>query len=159
MTDLYSTIEEAILAAFEADAWLGDTDNVKVIETDLREALLTGEAVSRGFMREELPAVQIKANLAPTGEDLATTNVIEKQVPVVIVSVSAALVRSTARDSGQILLGHLEDVLDAQKSSEADLGIDALVRDVKSTLVEVKDGVYWWAIGTTECTVLKQVSF
>lgn len=150
----YTALANAIKTTLEADSWLGNVANVVTIEAFPREFSLQGEGGQLFYEESELPAMSINPNADPKGQDTETVGEILESVSAEITTISYHTDPSTAYTEHNTILSNLERVLDAQKTSVADLGIDALVKDVSTTPGTFKKGSNYFYYSRTNFTVL-----
>ena len=131
MTD-YSTIATAIKTTLQADAWIGNTANVKTIEVYLRESALQGGQDFPFYEKKLLPLMAIIPNVTPKGVDLSTTREIRETIACEVWTISSGQEVAAGWNNHYPIVGNLERVLSKQKTSANDLGIDALVTGVAS---------------------------
>ncbi|MBI5427262.1 MAG: hypothetical protein HZA02_03160 [Nitrospinae bacterium] len=152
MTD-YARIGDAVRTTLLADSWLGNPANVKTVETHKRGFSLQDDKDALAFSHDELPAIAIVPNAGPKQSDQTATNEIRS------VARSQAAVVSYHRDARTGLNNHLqivanlERVLERQKTSQDDLGIDAFVAEVSTEQEQFKKGEYYYFLSRTDFNV------
>lgn len=137
MTD-YASIADAIKATLQADAWLGNVANVTTIEAYGRDFQFQGDDDAPFYDDAELPALSILPNVSPQDQQIETVGEIRHLVQAEVTVVSGAAGAAASARAHDAIVGNIERVLDAQKTSAADLGINALVRDVGTTTSRFK---------------------
>lgn len=155
----YTSLANALKTTLQADAWVGNIANVKTIETFKRDFSLQGEDGASFYQPSELPALAIIANASPKGQDGAAVGEISESVFSEIETTSLNSDKQTTQVEHETIIKNLERVLDAQKTSVADLGIDALVKDVSTTTKEWKKGKNYFYFSTTSFTVLLTTTY
>ncbi len=152
MTD-YAQIGDAVRAALLADSWLGDPANVKTAETHKRGFSLQDDKDALAFSRDELPAIAIVPNAGPKQSDQTATNEIRSVVRSQAAVVSCHRDARTGLDNHLRIVANLERVLERQKTSQDDLGIDAFVSDVATEQERFKKGEYYYFLSRTDFNV------
>lgn len=158
MTD-YNALAVALKTTLQADAILGDSANIKTIETRRRGFSLSDEKDAQFFSPGDLPAIAIIANARAKDSALVTTNEIRETLRAEIILISRSRDNQAGLDAHQTLVFHLERVLDKQKSSANDLGIDAFVRALSTTDEQIKSGEYYYLISTTAADIELTAAF
>jgi len=153
MTD-YTSLANAIKTTLQADSWIGNVANVKNIETYEREFSLQGEEGAPFYKESELPAMAIIPNASGKTQDGSAVGEILESVASEITTVSFNSVVLTAAQEHDTIIKNLERVLDAQKKSTADMGIDALVKNVSTETERFKKGNKYFYFSRTSFTVL-----
>lgn len=148
MTD-YNALALAIQTTLEQDAFLGDTANIKTIDTERRGFSLSDEADAQFFSPEDLPALAVIANARAKDSSLVTTNEIRETLRSEIITISRSRDLQAGLSAHQDLLFHVERVLEKQKTSANNLGIDAFVRSLATSTEQTKSGEYFYLISTT----------
>lgn len=152
MTD-YTALASAMQTTFEADAWLGNSANVKIIEIHKRGFSIQDEKDAQFFSTADLPAIAIVPNSAPKQQRLETTNEILETLASEVVAVSRNRDLQAGMTSHQAIANNIERVLEKQKSSQSNLGIDAFVRQVATTETQFKKGEYYYFVSTTTARI------
>jgi hypothetical protein len=152
MTD-YTSLATAIKTTLEADAWLGNSANVKTVEIHRRGFSLQDAKDAQFFSSVDLPAIAVIANSGPKQQKLATTNEILETVFCEISAVTQGRGLQAGITVHQDIVENIERVLEKQKSSSNDLGIDAFVQTVSTTESQVKKGEFYYFISTTQAKV------
>ncbi len=158
MTD-YTQLASAIKTTFNADAYLGNTANIKKIETnkrgfsiqDNRDALFYGEL--------DLPAIAIVPNSDPKESSLGATNEQIDAVKVEVVAVSRHRSAQEGLDAHYTIVKNIESLLEKQRSSTQDLGLDAFVRQVSTRHEQFKKGEFYYFVSTSTAVVELTASF
>ncbi|VAX27383.1 hypothetical protein MNBD_NITROSPINAE05-1442 [hydrothermal vent metagenome] len=158
MTD-YTSLATAIKTTLEADAWLGNSANVKTIEIHRRGFSLQDAKDAQFFSQADLPAIAVVANSGPKQQQLTTTNEILETVFCEISAVTEGRGLQAGMTLHQGIVENIERVLEKQKSSANDLGIDAFVQNVSTTESQVKKGEFYYFISTTRAKVELTASF
>lgn len=152
MTD-YTALASAMQTTFEADSWLGNSANVKTIEVHKRGFSIQDEKDAQFFSTADLPAIAVVSNSAPKQQRLETTNEILETLVSEVVAVSRKRDLQAGMTAHQEIIKNIERVLDQQKSSQKDLGIDAFVRQVATTEQQFKKGEYYYFVSTTTARI------
>lgn len=150
MTD-YSQIGNAIKATLLADFWLGNTANVKTVEVHKRGFMLQDARDAQYF--GDLPAIAIVPNAKPKTSVQTTTHEIRSVVKSQVIAISRNRDSQTGRDAQALIVANLERVLEEQKTSARDLGIDAYVFNISSVEEQFKDGDHYIFVTTTGCDI------
>lgn len=148
MTD-YNALALALKTTLEQDAFLGDTANIKTIETERRGFSLSDQEDAQFFSPEDLPALAVIANARAKDSSLVTTNEIRETLRSEIITISRSRDLQAGLSVHQDLLFHVERVLEKQKTSANNLGIDAFVRSLATSTEQTKSGEYFYLISTT----------
>ena len=153
MTDA-THIAESTKATLERDSWLGNTANVKTIEAHKREFSLQGDDDRPFYKESELPAMAIDPDAGGKEQDFETVGEIRENVIAEVMTVSGDADAVTAEDNHNTIIKNLERVLEEQVTSEKDLGMDALVKDVSTETEDpFKKGNKTYYISRTTFTV------
>ncbi len=158
MTD-YVSVANAIQATLTADAWMGDPNNVRTIEVYKRGFQLQDEKDALFFSPADLPALAVVPNAAAKQQTLETTNEIRETVSAQVVAVTRHRDAQAGWTAHQAIVRNIERVLEAQKSSQADLGMDAFVRGVATTEEQFKKGAHYYFATTTTAEIELTASF
>ncbi len=158
MTD-YSALGNAIKTTLLNDIWLGNPVNVQTIETHKRGFSIRDEKDARFFSPDDLPAIAIIPNSEGKQQEVQTTNEIREIVPVQLVAVTRQRNAQTGITSHHILVKNIERILEKQKSSSENLGIDAYVQNVSTAEEQYKKGEYYYLISTTTAQIELTVNF
>ncbi len=158
MTD-YTSLANAIKTTLSADSWLGNSANVKTIEIHRRGFSLQDPKDAQYFSQADLPAIAIIPNSGPKQQRLATTNEIRETIFCEIAAVSRDRGLQTGMTVHQSLIQNIERVLEKQKSSLNDLGVDAFVRQVATTENHLKKGEFYFFISTTRAEIELTANF
>ncbi len=158
MTD-YTLLANAIKTTLSADAWLGNSANVKTIEIHRRGFSLQDSKDAQFFSHADLPAIAVIPNSSPKQQKLATTNEIRETLFCEISAVSRERGLQTGMTVHQSLVQNIERVLEKQKSSLNDLGIDAFVQQVSTTENQLKKGEFYYFISTSRAEIELTASF
>lgn len=159
MSNIYQDVADAVVDRFEADTWLGDTDNVKTIDTDLDDTDLPVLDKFARLKDSVLPAVLVRAAEDPGEAGDATVGETEHRVAL---TVYACCMRRTEREARQQALdlgGAVEASLVACRKSQNALAVTGsgnFVRRV-GTSAEVIRGEAerrCYGIATTRATVV-----
>ena len=151
MSDLFTTIEDALLAMLQAAPGLV---GIQTWETTIRECLFAGDKLTRGFSPGELPAINVTAQLKPSRSRPCTAGEKEYEVPVNIVIVTRAGTAKDALRDVYELKDAVESVLDQARRSGNALGANTIVSgDVTADAAAVKDTAQVFAVCTVETTV------
>ena len=148
MTD-YTSLAKAIKTTFLSDSWLGDSVNVKTIEIHRRGFSLQDQKDAQFFSTADIPAIAVIPNSSPKLQGLETTNEIRETISSEIAAVIRDRDFKTGMTAHQTLIQNIERVLDKQKSSLNDLGIDAFVQQVSTTEEQIKKAEFYYFLSTT----------
>ncbi len=152
MTD-YTSLANAIHSTLSADAWLGNSVNVKTIEIHRRGFSLQDPKDAQFFSEADLPAIAVIPNAGPKQQRLSTTNEIRETLFCELAAVSRDRALQNGMTAHQSLIQNIERVLEKQKSSLNDLGVDAFVRQVSTTENQLKRGEFFYFISTTRAEI------
>ncbi len=156
MNEIYTELESNLVAMLRADAGLATS--IKTCEADIRECLFSGDALSQGFRPDELPAVNVSADIRPAKRGPFTAGEIELEIPITVLVVCRAQRKKAARAKARELQLAIETALDQARRSANGLGPNAIVTgEFTSTIVVVDNKPYHFAIGETQFSVLKIV--
>lgn len=158
MTD-YTALGNAIKITFENDSWLGNSINVRTIETHKRGFSIQDEKDARFFSPSDLPAIAVVPNAEPKQQEPGTTNEIRETVPAQLIAVTRHRLSQPGMNDHHTLVANVERVLEKQKSSNADLGIDGFVREVSTAEDQFKKGEYYYFISTTTAQIELTTNF
>ncbi|PIQ96541.1 MAG: hypothetical protein COV67_09015 [Nitrospinae bacterium CG11_big_fil_rev_8_21_14_0_20_56_8] len=152
MTD-YTALANAIKATLGTDAWTGDANHVKSVEIHKRGFSLQELRDALYFNPADLPALAVVANAGGKEQELSATNEIRETVVSQVIAVTCHRDARAGLDAHHTLTGNVERVLDAQKSSAQDLGIDAFVQSVSTHDEQFKNGDFYFFVSTSECRI------
>lgn len=152
MTD-YIRLADAIRATLLADAWTGNSANVKTIEAHKRGYSLQDPNDLLSFADAELPALTVIANARPKEQSQETTNEIRERVRSQVLGVSRHRDAQAGLAAHLLIVENVERILEAQKSSSADLGIDAFVQTTFTTQEQFKRGPFYYFVSTTDAVI------
>ena len=158
MTD-YTSLANAVKTTLSADSWLGNSANVKTIEIHRRGFSLQDAKDAQFFSHTDLPAIAIIPNSGPQQQRLVTTNEIRETIFCEISAVSSDRGLQTGMAAHQNLIQNIERVLEKQKSSLNDMGVDAFVQQVSTTENQVKKGEFYYFISTTRAQIELTATF
>ncbi|MBC8284364.1 MAG: hypothetical protein H8E32_11170 [Nitrospinae bacterium] len=150
MTD-YTALGIAIKTTLQNDTWFGN--NVQTIETHKRGFSIQDEKDARFFSKEDLPAIAIVPNAESKKQEIQTTNEIRETISAQVVAVSRTRNAQSGMTTHQSLVQNIERVLEKQKSSADNLGIDAFVQSVGTLEEQFKKGEYYYFISTTTAQI------
>jgi hypothetical protein len=155
MTDVCTELEANLVAMLRAADALRQ---VRTIEAEIRTALFTGAGLTKGFAEQELPAIGVSAEIEPAKRGPYGAGEVQVQIPLSIFAVARAQRKTEARARVREMQAEIEHLLDGGRRSANGLGENAIVLgDITSTVVIVEDRPYHFAIGETQCQVLKVV--
>ncbi|GMU21152.1 MAG: hypothetical protein AMXMBFR13_12450 [Phycisphaerae bacterium] len=155
MIDFYAQIESGLLAILQDAPGL---TGVRVWETEVREVLFTGEALSKGFRGEELPAVMITAALDPSRSSPFTTGQIQYKIPAQVLIVTRAQKGRDARAEALGLARAAEAAIHGARRSDELLGPNTFVTgEVVSSFVVVEQKPLCFAVASIAVEVTKVV--
>jgi hypothetical protein len=150
---IQSELEAALLAAFKATPGLR---TIVTFEDDIRDVLFTNEKLSSGFRSTEMPALNLSASLDPTTSSQFTMTETQHDVPVSICIITKATKRKTAWEAAKVYQEAIECTLNGFRKMGTSLGFNAAVMgDITSSLITVKDEPHSFAVGTTACKITK----
>jgi len=155
----YTALGNAIKTTLQNDSWVGDSANVKTIETHKRGFSIQDEKDARFFSPSDLPAIAVVPNAEAKQQEPGATNEIRETVPAQVIAVTRLRDAQAGLTVHHSLVANIERVLDKQKSSSADLGIGAFVREVNTTEEQFKKGEYYYFISTTSTQIELTVNF
>ena len=158
MTD-YTTLANAIKTTLESDSWLGNSTNVKTIEIHRRGFSLQDPKDAQFFSEADVPAIAVIPNVGPKQQRLETTNEIRETIPCEIAAVTRDRDLQTGMTAHQTIIQNIERVLEKQKSSLNDFGIDAFVQQVSTTENQLKKGDYFYFVSTTTARIELTATF
>ncbi|GJL78808.1 MAG: hypothetical protein NPINA01_17970 [Nitrospinaceae bacterium] len=158
MTD-YNSLANAIKTTLENDSWLGNSANVKTIEIHRRGFSIQDPKDAQFFSASDLPAIAVIPNSSPKQQRLATTNEIRETVSSEIAAVTRNRNLQAGMTAHQTIIQNLERVLEKQKSSTDDFGIDAFVQQVSTTEEQIKKGEFYYFLSTTTARIELNATF
>ncbi|MBC8287650.1 MAG: hypothetical protein H8E42_09295 [Nitrospinae bacterium] len=158
MTD-YTAFGNAIKTTLQNDSWVGNSANVKTLETHKRGFSIQDEKDARFFSPSDLPAIAVVPNAEGKQQEPGATNEIRETVPAQVIAVTRLRGAQSGLNVHHSLVANIERVLDKQKSSSADLGIGGFVREVSTTEEQFKKGEYYYFISTTTAQIELTVNF
>ena len=156
MTD-YTALGNAIKATLQNDAWIGN--NVSTIEIHKRGFSIQDEKDSLYFASDDLPAIAIIPNSEGKQQEISTTNEIRETISTQVVAVTRQRDAQQGMTTHYFLVQNIERVLEKQKSSTENLGIDAFVKNVSTTENQIKKGEYYYFISTCTAQIELTASF
>ena len=155
----YTSLANAIKTSLENDSWLGNPANVKTIEIHRRGFSLQDPKDAQFFSASDVPAVAVIPNSSPKQQRLETTNEIRETIPCEISAVSRHRDFKAGMTAHQAIVQNIERVLEKQKSSIDDLGIDAFVPQVSTTEEQIKKGELYYFLSTTTARIELTATF
>ncbi len=158
MTD-YTSLANAIKTTLQSDAWTGNTANIKTIETNKRGFSIQDTRDGLYFGDGDLPALAVIPNARPKEQSQETTNEIRETLRSQVVGVSRNRDARTGLETHTTIVQNVERVLEKQKSSTDNLGIDAFVQKVSTTHDQFKRGEYYYFVSTTEVSIELTTNF
>ncbi|QPJ64588.1 MAG: hypothetical protein G3M78_03925 [Candidatus Nitrohelix vancouverensis] len=158
MTD-YSQLATAVASTLSADAFLGDSANVKTIETHKRGFSIQDNRDSLFFGDVDLPAIAVVPNSEPKESALTTTREQVDSVKAQVVAVSRDRDAQAGLDAHYQIVQHIETILEKQRSSTDHLGLDAFVRQVATEHESFKKGEFYYFVSTTSALIELTVTF
>ena len=158
MTD-YTTLGNAIKTTLQNDSWVGNSVNVKTLETHKRGFSLQDEKDARFFAPSDLPAIAVVPNVEGKQQEPGSTNEIRETVLAQVIVVTRQRDSQLGLTAHHTLVANIERVLDKQKSSINDLGIGGFVREVSTSEEQFKKGEYYYFISTTTAQIELTVNF
>lgn len=158
MTD-YTALGNAIKSTLQNDSWAGNSSNVKTLETHKRGFSIQDEKDARFFSPADLPAIAVVPNAEGKQQEPGATNEIRETVSAQVIGVSRHRDAQAGLTAHHTLVANIERVMDKQKSSSADLGVDGFVREVSTSEEQFKKGEYYYFISTTTAQIELTVNF
>jgi hypothetical protein len=158
MTD-YSALGNAIKNTLENDSWVGNSANVKTLETHKRGFTIQDEKDARFFSPSDLPAIAVVPNAESKQQEPGATNEIRETVAAQVIAVTRHRDTQSGLTSHHNLVANIERILEKQKSSSANLGMDGFVREVSTSEEQFKKGEYYYFISTTSTQIELTVKF
>jgi hypothetical protein len=158
MTD-YTQLAEAMKTTLLADSYLGNTANIKTIETHKRGFSIQENRDALFFGEVDLPAMAIVPNAGPKECVLNTTNEQIETIKAQVIAVSKHRDAQAGLTAHLSIVENIESVLEKQRSSTADLGLDAFVRRVATTHEQLKKGEFYYFVSTTTVAVELTATF
>lgn len=158
MTD-YTVLGNAIKTTLQNDLWVGNSSNVKTLETHKRGFSIQDEKDARFFSPSDLPAVAIIPNSEGKQQEPGATNEIRETVSTQVIAVTRHRDAQSGLTAHYYLVTNIERVLDKQKSSIDDLGIGGFVQGVSTSEEQFKKGDYYYFISTTTAQIELTVNF
>jgi len=155
----YTSLANAIKTTLQADTWLGNLANVKTIEIHRRGFSLQDSKDAQFFSEVDIPAIAVIPNSSPKQQRQETTNEIREIIPSEIAAVSRDRDLQAGLTAHQTLIQNIERVLEKQKSSLNDFGIDAFVQQVSTTESQLKKGEYFYFVSTTTARIELTATF
>lgn len=160
----YAAIETAVHDTLQADSWLGDTDNVKTFDKGHRNFALHEKGAALYFGVNDLPAVSVFIKSDTKRQDFNTTNELDETVTVEVQSVLYVAQGSedTVEGTMRTLVQNIERVLDAQKTSAKNLGLDSecgYVNSTRTQFVYAETDKHKFLMATTEAEVQVVTTF
>jgi hypothetical protein len=152
MTD-YTQLAEAIRTTLLADSYLGNIANITTIETHKRGFSIQENRDALFFGEADLPAIAIVPNSGPKESVLNTTNEQIETIKTQVIGVSKDRDAQAGLTAHLSIVENIESVLEKQRSSTHDLGLDAFVRRVSTTHEQLKKGEFYYFISTTTAAV------
>jgi hypothetical protein len=153
----YTALGNAIKTTLQNDTWVGN--NVQTIEIHKRGFSIQDEKDAQYFSKEDLPAIAVIPNSGAKQQEIQTTNEIRETVPAQIVTVNQMRNAQTGIEENLLIVKNIERILDKQKSSTNNLGIDAFVQSVSTTDEQFKKGEYYYFISTTTAQIEITIPF
>lgn len=148
--NLYEQIEQRLAEYLRGQAELSA---VRTFEADLREALVSSDALSKGFAPEELPAINIGAGLEETRSEARTAASKTVTMPVTAVLICRSDRKTEARRQARELVYGLELLIDRLRRGGA-LGPNTqVVGPVRSTVTWEVDKQLVFGIGEVKFEV------
>ncbi len=155
----YTVLGNAIKTTLENDSWVGNSVNVKTLETYKRGFSIQDEKDARFFAPADLPAIAVVPNAEAKQQEPGGTNEIRETVPAQVIAVTRQRDAQFGLAAHHNLVANIERVLDKQKSSNDDLGIGGFVREVSTTEEQFKKGEYYYFISITTAQIELTVNF
>jgi hypothetical protein len=155
----YTSLANAIKNTLVSDSWLGNSVNVKTIEIHRRGFSLQDHKDAQYFSEVDIPAIAVISNSSPKQQRQETTNEIRETIPCEIAAVSRDRDLQNGMTAHQALIQNIERVLEKQKSSVDDFGIDAFAQQVSTTESQLKKGHYYYFLSTTTARIELTATF
>lgn len=151
-----SQLEEGILALLRAAPGL---QLVRTFEPEVRECLFSGDKLIDGFRAEELPAVNVTAQLQSLNSIPFTASEIGYEIPITVVSIVRAQKKDEARQTAAALSEEVQRVLNAARKSDSGLGANTLVIGTVAAeaVVLIEQKPHHFALCEVKAMVLKVV--
>lgn len=156
MTD-YTALGNALKTTLKNDSWIGE--NVPTIETYKRGFSIQDDKDSLYFSTGDLPAIAVIPNSDGKQQETPTTNEIREIISAQVVAVTRERKAQLGMTAHYTLVQNVERVLEKQKSSTDNLGIDAFVKNVSTTENQIKKGEYYYYISTCTAQIELTSSF
>lgn len=176
MSNVYNSLEEAVVAKLLADSWFWNQlvpanpptvpveipasfNHVKTILADLPETPLPVVEFTELFPDDALPALAVQALIDQATSRQEAIGETQYEIPVQVLGVVRAFTRKAARTDAKELCGNVERVLNACRSSQGALAIPgrgSFVKSVASTM-EVrhnKEARRYYGLLETNATVV-----
>jgi hypothetical protein len=156
VSDYCAEVEDRLV---EMLASAGTLNQVRTIETSVRECLFSGDKLTQGFRADELPAIAVSAQLKPARKAPWTSGEREIDIPLSIVVITKARTRRDALRQAGELRDAVDVVLDQARRSGNPLGDNTvLMGEVVTSATTIEEKPHVFAISTTECQIFKVVS-
>lgn len=152
----YNGLATAVKDTIEADAYFADADPpVKTIEIGVQGFNIAADTAANFFRMEDLPGMSINAKPEKKTSQFETTNELDEILPVDMALVTRVRKLQPGEVAHNAILKELERVLNAQRTSSASFGIDAVTESVTtSTTVITKAGDFHYIQTFTQCHIL-----
>jgi len=155
----YTALATAIKTTLLSDPWVGNSANVKTLETHKRGFSMQNEKDARFFAPSDLPAIAVVPNAEGKQQEPGATNEIRETVMAQVIAVTRQRDPQLGLTAHYSVVGNIERVLEKQKSSNNDLGIGGFVREVTTDEEQFKKGEYYYFISTTNAQIELTVNF
>lgn len=156
MTD-YNALATAVKDTLEADAFFSAMPKpVKTIEIGVRGFQIAGDAAADFFRPEDLPGMSINPKPVAKTSQFNTTNELDEVQPVDIALVTQVRDLQTGEVAHYVILKNLERVLNAERTSLKNFGIDAVAESVTTDTTEItKTGDFYYLQSFTRCRIMQ----
>jgi hypothetical protein len=155
----YTALGNNIKSTLLDDSWVGNSANVKTLETHKRGFSIQDEKDARFFSPADLPAIAVVPNAEGKQQEPGATNEIRETVSAQVIGVTRQRDAQAGLIAHHTLVANIERVMEKQKSSSADLGVDGFVREVSTSEEQFKKGEYYYFISTTTAQIELTVNF
>lgn len=152
----YGAIESTVLDVLKVAPGL---EGVKVWERGVREAILSGEELTRGVAAGEMPAGMVTVELDAVLEEEITCGEVQAMVPVSVMVLCRAQQKNSARSEALTLSGAVQRALRPLRMTAGNpLGANCvLVGQVRSEIAVVENKPHSFALATVAMRISKVV--
>ena len=121
---IFSDLEDGLVAMLKGSPGL---EGVKTFETSVRECLFSGDKLTQGFRTDELPAINVSAQLKPSRSNPFSAGEKQYEIPLTVAIVTRATKGKLALQAVYELQTAVEGILDQARRSGNALGANVLV--------------------------------